>query len=78
MKASHDIASHAASAWYRQPVLWLGAAIFVALLAGCVWIIVLGAQHADTPLETSHTVFGVPVSAQSSASPPAPPTDPPR
>lgn len=78
MSASHDIAARTASAWYRQPVLWLGAAIFVALLAGCVWIIVLGARHADTPLETSHTVFGVPVSAHTSASPPPPPTDPPR
>jgi hypothetical protein len=42
-------------------------------------MIVLGASHADTPLDTSHTVFGVPVSAHSSAGvPPHPPTDPPR
>ncbi|MEO5560931.1 MAG: hypothetical protein ABIR10_14730 [Dokdonella sp.] len=39
-----------AGAWQRQPVLWLGLAIFVASLAGCVWMIVLGARHADTPL----------------------------
>ena len=63
------------SAWYRQPVLWLGVLIFAGSLAGCVWMIVLGANHADTPLDTSHTVFGVPVSAHSSA---GPPTDPPR
>ena len=63
-----------ASRWYRQPVLWLGIAVFVASLAGCVWMIVLGAQHADTPLDTAHTVFGVPVSAHSSPSPP--PADP--
>ncbi|MDW2981582.1 MAG: hypothetical protein WBG81_03355 [Rhodanobacter sp.] len=78
MKAGNDIVARTASAWYRQPVLWLGAFIFVASLAGCVWIIVLGANHADTPLDTPHTVFGVPVSAHSSATPPHPPTDPPR
>ncbi len=63
-----------ASHWYRQPVLWLGLAVFVASLAGCVWMIVLGARHADTPLDTAHTVFGVPVSAHSSPGPP--PADP--
>ena len=79
MKTSHDIGVRTASAWYRQPVLWLGAFVFVASLAGCVWIIMLGANHADTPLDTPHTVFGVPVSAHSSAGPPPrPPTDPPR
>ena len=79
MKANHDIAARTASAWYRQPVLWLGVFVFVASLAGCVWMIVLGAKHADTPLATPHTVFGVPVSAHTSASPPPrPPTDPPR
>ncbi|HEU4670650.1 MAG TPA: hypothetical protein VFR91_08070 [Dyella sp.] len=46
--------------WYRQPVLWLGAAVFVASLAGCVWIIAMGARHADTPVEAPHAVFGVP------------------
>ncbi|MEO8999227.1 MAG: hypothetical protein ABI227_05245 [Rhodanobacter sp.] len=76
MQAANDLAARARSVWYRQPVLWLGVVIFVASLAGCVWMIVLGAQHADTPLTTSHTVFGVPVSAHSS--PPHPPTDPPR
>lgn len=78
MKAGNDIAVRTASAWYRQPVLWLGVFVFVASLAGCVWIIVLGANHADTPLDTPHTVFGVPVSAHSSATPPQPPTDPPQ
>lgn len=73
------MAARTASAWYRQPVLWLGVSIFVGSLAGCVWMIVLGARHADTPLGTSHTVFGVPVSAHSSAGPsPHPSTDPPR
>jgi len=76
MQAANNLATRTTSAWYRQPVLWLGILIFVASLAGCVWMIVLGAKHADTPLATSHTVFGVPVSAHSG--PPHPPTDPPR
>ncbi len=53
-------------AWYRQPILWLGAAIFGASLAGCVWMIVLGARHADEPVDAPHAVFGVPSSAHSS------------
>lgn len=78
MKARNDNGNRAASAWYRQPVLWLGALVFVGSLAGCVWMIMLGARHADTPLDTTHTVFGVPVSAHSSASPsPSASTDPP-
>lgn len=70
MPGRTDPAAHRHSAWYRQPVLWLGIVIFVASLAGCVWMIVLGMHHADTPLETSSTVFGVPVSAHSSPHPP--------
>lgn len=72
MRTPGDIAARAAaSAWYRQPVVWLGIAVFAASLAGCVWLIVLGTRHADIPLETTHQVFGVPVSAHSSAAAPA-------
>lgn len=49
--------------WQRQPVLWLALLVFAAALAGCVWIIVAGQRHADTPLPTARTVFGVPLSA---------------
>ncbi len=56
-----------AGRWYRQPILWFGIAVFVASIAGCVWIIVASARSADIPLPTSHTVFGVPASAHSSA-----------
>ncbi|MFC4527617.1 hypothetical protein ISN76_07400 [Dyella halodurans] len=49
--------------WYRQPVLWIGAAVFGASLAGCVWMIVLGARHADEPVDAPHAVFGVPSSS---------------
>lgn len=61
----------AAGAWYRQPLLWLGALIFVASLAGCVWMIALSARHADTPVPTHHTgVFDVPAGAHSSPASP--------
>lgn len=40
------------AAWYHQPVVWLGALIFAASLAGCVLMIVLGARHADEPIAT--------------------------
>jgi hypothetical protein len=52
--------------WYRQPVLWLGIAVFVVSMLGCVWIIVASAHSDDVPLQTSHVVFGVPASARSS------------
>ncbi|MBP1473197.1 hypothetical protein J7I44_02740 [Frateuria sp. MAH-13] len=58
--------SAAADAWYRQPVLWLGAVIFAASLAGCIWTIVLGARHADLPLdmtERPHTLLDMPMHA---------------
>jgi hypothetical protein len=58
-----------ASSWYRQPVLWFGIVVFIASLAGCVWLIVVSARHADIPMDTPHTVFGVPVSSSRSASP---------
>jgi len=68
--ADDDIGAHAASAWYRQPVLWLGIAVFAFSMVGCVWIIVVSVRYADTPLDTSHAVFGVPVSAHSTPRPP--------
>ena len=71
MPASADTARRAA-AWYRQPVLWLGAAIFAASLGGCIWMIVLGAHHADAPVDTPRTgVFGVPAGAHSSSDVPS-------
>jgi len=74
---SRDATIHAGSAWYHQPVLWLGIAIFLASLAGCVWLIVVSVRYADTPLTTSHAVLGVPASAHSAPHPPSgPPTEP--
>ncbi|ODV12630.1 MAG: hypothetical protein ABT19_11295 [Rhodanobacter sp. SCN 68-63] len=50
-------------------MLWLGAAVFAASMAGCIWIIVTGAQHDDVPVDAPHPVFGVP--ARSHAAPAA-------
>lgn len=36
--------------WYRQPIVWLGAVIFFASLAGCISMIVLGARYGDESL----------------------------
>jgi len=58
-----------ASSWYRQPVLWFGVLVFIASLAGCVWLIVVSVRHADIPMDTPHTVFGVPVGGSRSTSP---------
>lgn len=71
MPASTDVVSKAAAGWYRQPVAWLGVAVFLASMAGCVWLIVVSIRYADTPLPTSHAVFGVPVSAHGTAPAPA-------
>ena len=57
-------ASASADAWYRQPVLWLGAVIFAASLAGCIWTIVLGSRHADLPLQMTehpHALLDMPM-----------------
>lgn len=61
-------------AWYRQPIAWLGVFVFVASIAGCIWIIAVGQRHADVPVATpAHgTVFGVPTSTLREAAP-APP-----
>ena len=39
--------------WYRQPVAWLAALIFLASLLACIVTIVLATRNADAPVETS-------------------------
>lgn len=56
--------------WYSQPVVWLGIAVFAASIAGCVWLIVVGARYDDARLPVRHHVFGVP--AQQPTRPPSP------
>lgn len=55
-------------AWYRQPILWLGAAIFAASLAGCIWLIVLAMQNPDVLTHTpNQAILGVPADAPATA-----------
>ena len=42
--------SRVALRWYRVPVLWLGIALFVASLAGCIGMIMLASQYSDEPM----------------------------
>lgn len=39
--------------WYHQPVMWLGAVIFIAVLAGCINMVVLASRFPDEPVTTS-------------------------
>jgi hypothetical protein len=61
-----------ARAWFRQPVVWLGAVILVASVIGCVATIVLAWRHADTPVETTGgNVMKVPLRHSAVATSPA-------
>jgi hypothetical protein len=64
--------AQAVVAWYRLPILWLGALIFGASVAGCVLMIVLGSQHADEPLpDAGMTLLKMPLgSAEATRDPP--------
>lgn len=63
---------HSASAWYRQPVVWLGIVVFAASLAGCIWMIVLGARHADEPVsDAASSILKVPLSRDAPPAAPA-------
>ncbi len=43
-------ARDASRAWHRQPIVWVGAVVLAASLAGCVWLIVTAERYADPPL----------------------------
>jgi sugar phosphate permease len=59
-------------AWFQQPVAWLGMAILVASITGCIITIVLAARHADTPIETgSGNVLKIPLRHSAATPPPA-------
>ncbi len=62
------------AAWFRQPILWLGAVLFAATLAGCIALIVLGARYDDAALPTSgSTVLKMPAArAEPAEAPPGP------
>jgi hypothetical protein len=47
--------------WYQTPVLWLGAAVLFASLAGCVLMIVLASRYPEEPaLHVAPTVLKIP------------------
>jgi hypothetical protein len=56
--------------WYSLPVLWLGAAIFVASIAGCIGLILSASRYPDEPLQLSDDeLLHVPVARESQRSP---------
>ncbi len=56
--------------WYSQPVVWLGIVVFAASIAGCIWLVVVGARYGDASIPIRDQVFGVPT--QRPAQPPPP------
>lgn len=55
---------------FRQPVVWLGIAVFVASIAGSVWLIVVSVRYDDAAVPAAQRIFGVP--KQPAAATPAP------
>ncbi len=53
--------------WYRQPVAWLGIVVTAAILAGCVWTIVLSSRYTDVPTHgDAPTLLGMPLATPAS------------
>ena len=56
--------------WYSLPVVWLGAAIFVASLAGCIGLILSASRYPDEPLRLADDeLLHVPVAREPQRSP---------
>lgn len=54
--------------WWRQPVAWLGVAIFAASIAGCIVMIVLAERNKDEALPTAgKQVLSVPLARSAAA-----------
>jgi len=61
-----------AGAWFRQPVVWLGALILAASILGCVVTIVLALRFPDAPVDThGGHAMNVPLERSANAAPPA-------
>ncbi|HEX7114558.1 MAG TPA: hypothetical protein VF193_05465 [Steroidobacter sp.] len=59
--------------WYQQPVLWLGLAILLASLAGCISLIVLGARYGEEPFPVeTERLLKVPTSQSTALQPQKP------
>ncbi|MEO8857854.1 MAG: hypothetical protein ABI343_12780 [Burkholderiaceae bacterium] len=68
------------NAWYLQPIVWLGAAVLAASIAGCVWLIVVAVRYADPPLPVDGLqILKMPLTrpAQPTQPPPQKPGSPP-
>lgn len=66
-------AREAAGAWYRQPIVWVGAAVFAASIAGCVWLIVVAERYNDPPLPaTGLQILKMPLTRPPGATEPSP------
>lgn len=61
-----------ADAWYRQPVLWLGALVFGVFIAASIVTIELASRHADEPLPVvGERLLKMPSEAARAVDPPA-------
>lgn len=64
-------------AWYRQGIVWLGAAVFAASMAGSVWLIHVAERYTDPPLPAADLPAGprllkVPLARAAAPQPAAP------
>jgi hypothetical protein len=47
---------------HRLPIVWLSAAILIAIIAGCIITIVLGQRYADEPMPAAgETLLNMPL-----------------
>ena len=71
--APADAAPLRRGAW-RQPVVWLALAVFVASVLGCIGMIVLASRLADpsTPASAGPTIMKMPIERQPLPSRPEP------
>ena len=51
--------------WYSLPVVWLGAAVMITWIAGCVGLIVSASRYPDEPVRLSNDeLLHVPVARE--------------
>lgn len=56
--------------WHRHPLTWLGGLIFLASLAGCVWLIVMAQRYPDPVLdEVGMKILRMPLEAAPARAP---------
>jgi hypothetical protein len=56
--------------WYALPVVWLGAAILLASMVGCIGLIISAARYPDEPVRLSgDELLHVPVTREPQRSP---------